>query len=355
MLQKLSSFQEDIDYSVIKEESVVKDFKSEYYAFEEAYSDAVVIDMSHWGLLKLTGKDRLNFLHNLSTNNIKDLKPKQLCETVFINSTGRTLDLATVYVMENEILLLVSPNRRSLLLDWMERYIFPMDKVQLIDISHENTIFSLVGPQVVQKLQAWNCDLKKIFDSHLDNQDILTIENNTIIVTLDNGLALPGCTMIVPKSYSDNIFKELIEYDFLPTSLDVWEKLRIRQGRPFPENELTETYNPLEAGLWSKISFNKGCYIGQETIARLNTYRGVKQYLWGIKLTQLLDVPTPIFVDGNKIGALTSCVQINKDFWGLAYIKAKIGKENLQVRINDTKGELFQVPFLTHEYYQNNK
>ena len=89
MLQKLDSPQ--------------KDFNNEYYAFQEAYSNAIVIDMSHWGLLKITGEDRLKFLHNLSTNNIKDLKPKQLCETIFINSIGRTLDLATAYIMENEI------------------------------------------------------------------------------------------------------------------------------------------------------------------------------------------------------------------------------------------------------------
>ncbi|BDA39258.1 CAF17-like 4Fe-4S cluster assembly/insertion protein YgfZ [Candidatus Atelocyanobacterium thalassae] len=341
MLQKLDSSQ--------------KDFNNEYYVFQEAYSNAIVIDMSHWGLLKITGEDRLKFLHNLSTNNIKDLKPKQLCETIFINSIGRTLDLATAYIMENEILLLVSPNRRSLLLDWMERYIFPMDKVQLVDISHENAVFSLVGPQVAQKLQKWNCDFKNISNSRLDVYSILNIKNNRIIVALNNGLALPGCTIITSKNYAKTILKELIGCNFLPASNNVWEKLRIRQGRPFPNNELTETYNPLEAGLWSKISFEKGCYIGQETIARLNTYHGVKQYLWGIKLSQLINVPNPIYVNGDKVGVLTSCIQINKDFWGLAYIKAKIGKANLHVSVNNTRGELFRVPFLTHEYYRNNK
>ena len=74
--------------------------------------------------------------------------------------------------------------------------------------------------------------------------------------------------------------------------------MRIQQGRPKSDRELTEDYNPLEAGLWQTISFEKGCYIGQETIARLNTYKGVKQKLWGIKLDRSVSPQTPIFVDG---------------------------------------------------------
>jgi len=57
------------------------------------------------------------------------------------------------------------------------------------------------------------------------------------------------------------------------------------QGVPAAGAELTLDHNPLEAGLWHTVSFDKGCYVGQETIARLKTYSGVKQRLWGLSFT----------------------------------------------------------------------
>lgn len=61
-----------------------------------------------------------------------------------------------------------------------------------------------------------------------------------------------------------------------------WEALRVVEGVPAPDRELTLDHNPLEAALWHTVSFDKGCYVGQETIARLKTYDGLKQQLWGL-------------------------------------------------------------------------
>jgi folate-binding protein YgfZ len=89
----------------------------------------------------------------------------------------------------------------------------------------------------------------------------------------------------------------------------LWQQLRIEQGRPMAGAELTEDYNPLEAGLWAAVSFDKGCYIGQETIARLNTYQGVKQQLWGLTLSAAAEPGSPITHGGAKVGQLTSVVE----------------------------------------------
>jgi tRNA-modifying protein YgfZ len=126
--------------------------------------------------------------------------------------------------------------------------------------------------------------------------------------------------------------------------------LRIAQGRPKPDAELTEDYNPLEVGLWDTISFTKGCYIGQETIARLNTYKGVKQYLWGIKLAGFASVGTTITVDNEKVGILTSCTETDTGAIGLGYIRSKAGGVGLKVTIGDIDAEITNLPFVRHEY-----
>jgi hypothetical protein len=116
-----------------------------------------------------------------------------------------------------------------------------------------------------------------------------------------------------------------------------------------PERELTEDYNPLEAGLWQTISFSKGCYIGQETIARLNTYKGVKQQLWGVRLGAPVQPGSVVTLEGEKVGKLTSFTETERGLFGLAYIRTKAGGVGLKVQVAEVEGEIVDVPFLTHE------
>ncbi|MFN9399702.1 MAG: folate-binding protein, partial [Dolichospermum sp.] len=116
----------------------------------------------------------------------------------------------------------------------------------------------------------------------------------------------------------------------------------------------THYYNTLEVGLWQTISINKGCYIGQETIARLNTYKGVKQYLWGIHLHGAAEPGTIITIGDEKVGKLTSYTTTPDGHFGLGYIKSKAGGVGLKVQIGETEGEIVAIPFVSHEYPLNN-
>ncbi|MGK7956318.1 MAG: folate-binding protein YgfZ [Crocosphaera sp.] len=352
MRQDLRELQKKLGAILTEDGNIVESFENSNQAFKNAYNDAVVCDRSHWGLLQLKGSDRLRFLHNQTTNNINSLQPGQLCDTVFVNSTGRTLDLVTAYFTEDSILLLVSPNRQQFLYEWMDRYIFPMDKVEITDISDKNVIFTIIGKEANTKLNQWDLANNTIMTLFPNKHDCVTINEEKIIIGYGTGLEIPGYTLIVPETLAKNLWEQLINLGIIPIGDHVWEQIRIKQGRPYPNQELTEDYNPLETGLWSTISFDKGCYIGQETIARLNTYQGVKQRLWGIKLNQPVEAGNIVNIDDNKVGILTSSIQIEDEYLGLAYIKTKAGGEGLKVTIGDATGELISVPFLTHEYYQ---
>ncbi|MGB5593305.1 MAG: folate-binding protein [Crocosphaera sp.] len=352
MLQELREFQKKSGAILTEKGNIVDSFGNDSQGLKSADDGVVICDRSHWGILKLTGEDRLRFLHNQTTNNINILERGQVCDTVFVNSTGRTLDLVTAYITEDSILLLVSPNRRQLLFEWMDRYIFPMDKVEITDISQENAVFTLIGTEATTRLNQWDLTVNNIAELSPKKHCLVTLEDTTMRIASGSGFTLPGYTLIVPETKAKTVWEQLIKLGIVPIGDRVWEQLRIQQGRPFPDQELTEDYNPLEAGLWSTISFDKGCYIGQETITRLNTYQGVKQRLWGVKLNQLTATGTPIIIDNKKVGILTSCIQIEEEFLGLAYVKTKAGGVGLKINIGEAKGELITVPFLTHEYYQ---
>ena len=323
-------------------------------AIQAAQNSVAVYDRSFWGRIKVSDGDRLRFLHNQSTNDFQSLKPGQGCDTVFVNSTARTLDLVTAYILEDSVLLLVSPNRREFLIQWLDRYIFFADKVQLTDVTDETATLSLIGPEsdaVVKKLGA-EAIIGQPYGSHVSIPTGSSADTGGILVAVGSGLAYPGYTLILPAADKEQLWSKIVEAGAVPIGDRSWEMLRILQGRPTPDHELTEDYNPLEVGLWQTISFNKGCYIGQETIARLNTYKGVKQQLWGIHLNAPAQPGSAITIGDEKVGKLTSYTKTLDGHFGLGYIRTKAGGTGLKVHVGEVEGEVVEVPFVSHEYPQ---
>ncbi|WP_445630835.1 CAF17-like 4Fe-4S cluster assembly/insertion protein YgfZ [Nostoc sp. DSM 114167] len=318
-------------------------------AIQAARVGVAICDRTAWGRIKVAGDDRLNFLHNQSTNNFQILKPGQGCDTVFVTSTARTIDLVTAYVREDAVILLVSPNRRQFLMEWLDKYIFYADKVELSDITQYTNTFSLIGPgsdAVLEKL-----GIGELIGQPYGSHQVYTIAPaEGVRIAVGSGLAAPGYTFTFPYTDKETVWNKLLEAGAVEMSDRAWDALRILQGRPAPDAELTDDYNPLEVGLWQTISFTKGCYIGQETIARLNTYKGVKQHLLGIRLSAPVEVGSAIAVADEKVGKLTSYTQTADGYFGLGYIRTKAGGVGLKVKVGETEGEVIEIPFVSHEY-----
>ncbi|MBW4440389.1 MAG: folate-binding protein [Plectolyngbya sp. WJT66-NPBG17] len=296
-------------------------------------SGAAFYDRTAWGQITVTDDDRLNFLHNQSTNTFKLRKPGEGCDTVFLTSTARTIDLTTAYVLEDSVLLLVSPGISEKLIAFLDRYIFFADKVKLTDVTEQTAAFSLIGAKSHDIVKALGAE--SLIDQPYGTHCLV----DQIRIAVGSGLATEGYTLICDRAI--DLKQKLIDLGATQIDDPTWDALRIEQGRPMPGSELTEDYNPLESGLWHTISFNKGCYIGQETIARLDTYNGVKQQLWGIKLNQPAEPGTIVTIDSEKVGLITSVA----DSIGLAYIRTKAGGAGLKVDL----GEIVDLPYLTRE------
>ncbi|PAX56538.1 CAF17-like 4Fe-4S cluster assembly/insertion protein YgfZ [Brunnivagina elsteri] len=318
-------------------------------AIKAVEEGVAICDRTHWGRIQITGDDRLRFLHNQSTNDFESLKSGQGCDTVFVTSTARTIDLATAYVSDDAVILLVSPNRREYLMQWLDKYIFFADKVELADVTEATCTFNLIGSksdEIIQKLTAG-----ELIGQPLHSHNVYNVASvNGVSIAVGSSLASPGYTLICPVSDKEILWNQLLEMGAVEMGQTAWEALRITQGRPLPERELTDDYNPLEVGLWQTISFNKGCYIGQETIARLNTYKGIKTYLWGIKLNSLVEAGSTINLGEEKVGILTSITETTDGYFGLGYIRSKVGGIGLKVTIADSQGEVVEIPFVSHQY-----
>ncbi len=311
-----------------------------------ARQGVALCDRSHWSRLRLGDRDCRRFLHNQTTNHIEQLAPGQCCPTVFVTSTGRTLELATVVAEVETLGLWVSPGQGTRLLEWMDRFIFFADRVTLADETATTAAVTLLGPDSGPTLQQWGLETLPAPGHHAPFAQGAV--SGQILAETD--LGLPGYTLTVPTAQGAALWQALTAAGAVPLGEAEWEILRVEQGRPAPGRELTEEFNPLEAGLWGAVSFNKGCYIGQETIARLNTYQGVKQQLWGIHLAGPVAPDSPILYEGAKAGRVTSVVTTPEGVRGLGYVRTKVGGAGLAVTVEGVPGQIVEIPLASRGY-----
>ncbi|TAD77980.1 MAG: folate-binding protein [Oscillatoriales cyanobacterium] len=324
-------------------------FGNDGAAIAAARTGVAIVDRSHWHLLRLTGDDRASFLHNQSTADIKALQPGSGTDTVLVTATARMIDLATVAATEATLELVVSPGMGPDLYRRLDRYIFPADRVKLAQISNDYAILSLLGPASAACLAQIGLDPGNLANFSHRSAVLPGAIDLVVRVQAGSGLALPGYTLWVARDRAGELWEAIAQAGALPLGESAWEQLRIEQGRPKPGCELTEDYNPLEACLWSAVSLNKGCYIGQEAIARLDTYKGVKLNLWGFALAQVVDCPAPIRLGEDKVGTLTSCVATELGAIGLGYLRTKVGGAGLSVTIEGQATEAIDLPFATRD------
>ena len=303
---------------------------STYTSLREEY-DALtggvgLVRRSHVGRLELTGEDALDLLNRLSTNKLEDLTPGAGMGSVLTSAKGRIVDLLLVLMLEDRLLLFVGPDARERVAEWIDFYTFVED-VTLRDVTPDTAMFSLIGPgaaALVEELAGESVATLPPYGVQAANLGGV----NVTVVREDFG-ALPGFDVIAPAAESERLWRYLVERSAgdgaRPVGSLALETVRVEQGVPAPGLELSEDYNPLEAGLLKHISFNKGCYVGQEVIARLDTYKKVSKYLVGLSWDGQDLPPTgaSLGVDGRRSGVVTSAVRSERlgRSIGLGYVR----------------------------------
>ncbi|XP_057807435.1 putative transferase At1g60990, chloroplastic isoform X2 [Salvia miltiorrhiza] len=290
-----------------EEDGTTDTYASADEALDAFVNGAVVVDLSEYGRIRVSGEDRIQFLHNQTTANFECLGEGQGCDTVFVTPTARTIDISHAWVMNNAVILVVSPVTCGSITEMLKKYIFFSDKVEIQDITKQTSMCALLGPKSSKIMDALNLgDLTgKAYGSHKH----YSVDGMAVTVAVGSTISVEGFTFMMSPAAAGSVRKALTGQGAVPMSPDAWETLRILQGRPAPGKELTEEFNVLEAGLWRAVSLNKGCYKGQETIARLVTYDGIKQRFWGIRLSSQVAPGSIITVDGKKGKTANKLVQ----------------------------------------------
>lgn len=340
----------DVESRDFEEDRIIETFGNDDEALDAAEHGVAVADVSNYGRIRVSGEDRIQFLHNQSTADFESLKEGQGCDTVFVTPTARTIDLAQAWMMKNAITLVVSPVTVQSIINMLQKYIFFADNVEVQDITTKTCMYNLLGPTSKKIMDELN--LGDLIGQPYGSHKHYSVNGMPITVAVGTLVSEEGFSLLMTPDAAKLVWKTLVDRGAIPMGTKAWETLRILQGRPAPGKELTDEFNVLEAGLWNAVSLNKGCYKGQETISRLVTYDGIKQRLWGILLSSAVEAGSPIMVDGKKVGKLTSITTGGSviEPFGLGYIKRKSvtvgGTVNLGANV---VGTVVEVPFLAQQ------
>ncbi|XP_009616449.1 putative transferase At1g60990, chloroplastic isoform X1 [Nicotiana tomentosiformis] len=334
----------------VSEDGAIGTFDNDEEALDAVENAVAVVDLSHYGRIRVSGEDRVQFLHNQSTANFEILHEGQGCDTVFVTPTARTIDIAHAWIMKTAITLVISPVTKERITGMLKKYIFFADKVEIQDITGQTSLFVLIGPRSNQIMEALN--LADVVGQPYGSHKHYSVNGMPITVGVGNIISEEGYSLMMSPAAAESVWKALLGHGTIPMGTNAWETLRILQGRPAPGKELTDEFNVLEANLWNAVSLNKGCYKGQETISRLVTYDGIKQRLWGIRVSSPVEPGSTISVDGKKVGKVTSFttgIRASQPL-GLGYIKRKAASEGDTVIIgDDVVGTVVEVPFLARQ------
>lgn len=295
--------------------------EAEYAA---AHTGAVMIDAGAWGRLRFTGKSRLDFLHRMSTNDVAKLKPGQGAATVFLTPIARIIDRTIVYARNDDLLMITSRGNQGRVMQWLRKYIFFNDDVQIKDVTNETAMIAVYGSGAAEALQrVGGEDLSALPLHHW--RGVRLGETDTVIARTEP-IGGGGYHLVVDGADPSQIWTTLLSAGCVPLSELTYQVLRLEAGRPEFGHELGDEYIPLEAGLWPDVSFSKGCYTGQEIIARMESRQRLAKHLVGLRFENEITLPATLFAGETAIGLVTSVAQSPRLGWiGLGYVKSEYG------------------------------
>lgn len=281
------------------------DQAAEYAA---AFEGAILLDRSHEGRILLEGPDRFELVNRMSTNDISQLALGEGKPTVFVNANARILFRASCFSLSRGLLLISEASQGEALASYLRRNIFFGDKVAVNDISAATTQFALHGAKANRAMEQLAPETNQL--PPLGCADIDSDESD-LIVARRKPICGDHWRVIVKRDAAVAVHHRLLngsaDLGIMPAGSLTYNSLRIRSGRP-AGLELSSDYLPLEVGLWDEISFSKGCYTGQEIIARMESRGRLAKTLVKIALTSMVAAPAAVYVQEKAVGRLTSSV-----------------------------------------------
>jgi aminomethyltransferase len=286
-----------------------------------AHQQAILVDRSQLGMLKITGATRLDLLHRMSTQKLNTLQTGQGAATVLTSDIARIIDRLILYVTSDSVYALTGENHADAIARYLMRFVFFNDDFQMQDVSTTTAVFAVYGPQASHYLTQAGFPTPDLPKHHWQQATAATA---TAYLHRTDPLFGDGWLVTCTTDDQPIIWQQLLSSGLPVADADSFEFLRIAAGQPRLGHELTLDYIPLEANLWEDVSFSKGCYIGQEIIARMESRGKLAKRLVRLQADQPLTIGAEITAVGKNAGTITSAATLAGLHVGLGFAKTAV-------------------------------
>lgn len=306
-----------------------------------------LVDRNGRGKLRLTGKDRTRFLHGMVTNTVQGLAEWAGNHAALTTVQGQTLLDLWVHHLGDYLWLETEFGYQARLYDTLDRYLIA-DDVVMTDETRDWVILGVVGAL------AKTC-VKNVLRIGVDDLS----EHHTLMgqwrekpiwVTRRSFLGGEGFDVRVSAEDGADLWQVFVGAGAVPVGTRAQEILRVEAGIPLCGVEIDEAGAPLEIGLEDTVDFNKGCYIGQEVIAKMHFRGKPRRYLVGVRFEgeKLIVSDTDVIVDDKVVGRVTSCVYSPalEGVIALAIVKRGVQEVDQRVLAGEGKGVIVSLPFV---------
>lgn len=309
--------------------------EQEYWSLRKS---SAVRDASFFGKIKVTGRDRQRFLNGMLTNEIKALENGKGTFTLFLDVKGHIQADMKVYNFGDHLMIVLQHYVVEKLMAGLDRFIMSED-VRMQDVTNDHAMIQVLGPASEQ---------------FLTQKGINSLPKENYAFAPAGIASIPDAHVIkLPSGYAffSNASSGPALLEFLNGSLcgaKAFEVFRVESGLALMQRDMDESNFPQEAHLDAGLNFQKGCYLGQETMARIDAQGHVNRHLTGFAASAPLIAGDKVFKDSKEVGRITSVTHsflLGRPF-AIGYIRREFDKEGEEVTVgqNNTMGVVRILP-----------
>ncbi len=351
---------EDFDYKWIPfdrtqttDMEIVENIEKDKAIYQLIHEDKTGVFTESYGFISVAGSEAVMFLNGLITNDVAKLEENSWMLAAFPNAQGRLLAIVRVLRQDGKFLFITESITYEKVLKNLERFTLAGD-FQVNDLTEKLLLVSVRGEKSAKVLgEVLDEDLTKF-----QKERVFHAKYKGAKITILNSVREKGLDIIAPKQQAKGLQFQLLKNGAEFISDDLREILRIENGVPKYGVDADETTIVPELGIENLISYQKGCYIGQEIIARIHFRGHIAKQLTGLILSEPPAVAgglnSPIenaelkSLDGKNAGKITSVTfsPALEKYIALAYVRYDFLAEGTELKIGETTATVKHLPFV---------